>query len=349
MSDAGYYHEGNRAYQPPPAEQAYDPPAPPNDAALDGQAAYAQHKEPDSYDLRDERRGDQPPPRSRYPTSGIGRYRSYERNRALPRPNRDGRSDAEYEYFDGPPMNGVGTGAPGERPFAPEEPRPHEGNQLACYDEEKAYAEYHSAYGSEGYGPAPPAPEYGRAYDDRRHVPQQRYSEEQGARRYDSRSSHDDRDRNISRYSRHSTYDDRPRPRDRPSMPPPLRASTDIFGQGDGKRGLGAALLGGAAGAILGNEAGRGALGTLGGIAVGAIGANALEKHFEQRKEGRDMEARRRYQGSYEAGGSDPYYGSRGPSRRDHGEERSESIRDMREHRQRKRAYSSEDSWTSDE
>jgi len=44
----------------------------------------------------------------------------------------------------------------------------------------------------------------------------------------------------------------------------------------EGDRGLGSTLIGGASGAFLGNKLGGGALGTIGGLVAGAIGANAL-------------------------------------------------------------------------
>lgn len=48
-------------------------------------------------------------------------------------------------------------------------------------------------------------------------------------------------------------------------------------GQQEGDRGLGATLLGGAGGAFVGHKTAGGALGTLGGMVMGAIGANVLE------------------------------------------------------------------------
>ncbi|KAK4501721.1 hypothetical protein PRZ48_007530 [Zasmidium cellare] len=59
---------------------------------------------------------------------------------------------------------------------------------------------------------------------------------------------------------------------------------------GDGERGLGATVLGGGAGAFLGHELGHSKMATLGGIAVGAIAANAFEHHHKKKKEERRME-----------------------------------------------------------
>ncbi|KAF1345176.1 hypothetical protein BDV97DRAFT_42701 [Delphinella strobiligena] len=54
----------------------------------------------------------------------------------------------------------------------------------------------------------------------------------------------------------------------------------------EGDRGLGATLLGGAGGAFLGHKTAGGGLGTLGGMVLGAIGANVLEnKHEKDKKE----------------------------------------------------------------
>lgn len=53
-------------------------------------------------------------------------------------------------------------------------------------------------------------------------------------------------------------------------------------GAAEGDRGLGATVLGSAGGAFLGHKMGGGALGTLGGMVAGAIGANVLENHHEK-------------------------------------------------------------------
>jgi hypothetical protein len=47
-------------------------------------------------------------------------------------------------------------------------------------------------------------------------------------------------------------------------------------GAAEGDRGLGSTLIGGAGGAFLGNKLGGGALGTIGGLIAGAVGANVL-------------------------------------------------------------------------
>ena len=48
------------------------------------------------------------------------------------------------------------------------------------------------------------------------------------------------------------------------------------------EKGIGATLVGGGAGAFLGHELGGGALGTVGGMIAGAVGANALERRHER-------------------------------------------------------------------
>lgn len=59
---------------------------------------------------------------------------------------------------------------------------------------------------------------------------------------------------------------------------------------GEGERGIGATVLGGGAGAFLGHELGHSKMATLGGIAVGAIAANAFEHHHKKKKEEKRME-----------------------------------------------------------
>lgn len=52
----------------------------------------------------------------------------------------------------------------------------------------------------------------------------------------------------------------------------------------EGERGIGAAVLGGGAGAFLGHEMGHGKMATLGGLAVGAIAAEVFEHHHKKKK-----------------------------------------------------------------
>ena len=76
--------------------------------------------------------------------------------------------------------------------------------------------------------------------------------------------------------------------------------------KGNGERGLGATLVGGAGGAFLGHKLEHGALGTLGGLAVGAIAANAYEHHEKKKKEERRQE--RAFDEGYEDGEDRPHH-----------------------------------------
>jgi hypothetical protein len=80
--------------------------------------------------------------------------------------------------------------------------------------------------------------------------------------------------------------------------------------QGEGERGLGATVLGGGAGAFLGHKMGHGALGTIGGLAIGAIAANALEHHEKKKHEERREE--RAFDSGYEDGDEHHRHYSRG-------------------------------------
>lgn len=90
---------------------------------------------------------------------------------------------------------------------------------------------------------------------------------------------------------------------DQYGQPPPYDERS--FGapeqQGHSKeRGLGATVLGGAGGAFLGHEMGHGKMATLGGLAVGAIAANAFEHHHEKKK--RERQREHAYERGYERG-----------------------------------------------
>jgi len=215
------------------------------------------------------------------------------------------------------------------------------------YDEEKAYAEYTDAYGppppiqeyQDRRPPQPPLPpsDFDKRYDDRL-----RYSErererdrdrDREQRRRDPRPPRDDRDRHPS---------DRMPPDDRLSRrhsPPKGGRGKDILRQGDGERGLGATLLGGAAGAFLGEQTDKGALGTVGGAVVGAIAATAGEKHLDKLKEakGREKDARRRYEeGERSSERTRPYRGG-GRGGRGEVDARDSMPERMRDDRRRRR------------
>ena len=85
-------------------------------------------------------------------------------------------------------------------------------------------------------------------------------------------------------------------PQNRSGSAPPLDGQQGA----DGERGIGATLLGGAGGAFLGHKMEHGALGTLGGLAIGAIAANAFEHHEKKKKE--EHREERSYDEGYERG-----------------------------------------------
>ncbi|KAK3114741.1 hypothetical protein LTR53_006626 [Teratosphaeriaceae sp. CCFEE 6253] len=200
--------------------------------------------------------------------------------------------------------------------------RVNEPQALTPFDEEKAWAQYNDGYGPpEGYGnqgrrPPPPASSTvmsDRTYDDRDRDRDRRYDDRD--RRHDDggRSRYDDRDdrRRVNQRSRYDDddeddyYRDRERDRDRRShdRPPPSirseddyslrkhrsptekKTGKDFLGQSDSERGLGATLLGGAAGAFLGDQADKGILGTVGGAVLGALAAKAGEKQIDKRQQ----------------------------------------------------------------
>jgi hypothetical protein len=165
----------------------------------------------------------------------------------------------------------------------------HPPNQLAPYDEEKAFAEWNRAYGpgtaydaaTNAPAPAPaPAPQTTRR-------PARRRSLEERRRRYEDDIDYDD---DIS-------LDRRPPPRRRrrPHRHDSMHSVSDYPSKPEVKD-LGPTLMASAAGAFLGRKmVSKGALGIVGGAIAGALGANAGE-HLDERKRRRDAkreEARR--------------------------------------------------------
>ena len=228
---------------------------------------------------------------------------SYDPHNFPPPPREEYR---DYDYDDGPPPpsgNGRGYdkaprseyGAPpsnydSERPYAPSDPRPNEGNAVAPYDEEKAEAEWRRGYDEDRrYNAAPPPPpsDYDSRWGDRRRDDRERrgHDDRWDDRRYDDRRYDDETDRRS-----YYDYDDRRRDsdqrRDGRYREPrsPTKGGKDVFGGKEGERGLGAQILGGAAGGLVGHEMGGGILETLGGVVVGAVGAKVLENQLETRK-----------------------------------------------------------------
>ncbi|KAI0015013.1 hypothetical protein F4780DRAFT_784558 [Xylariomycetidae sp. FL0641] len=102
-------------------------------------------------------------------------------------------------------------------------------------------------------------------------------------------SAHSDAGRIPPPYPDDRDYerDDKPLPRPRSADPYSSRRrnSLDDEERGeDGERGLGATLIGGGAGGVLGHKMGKGKLGTLLGSAVGAVAANIIEHKLEERR-----------------------------------------------------------------
>lgn len=191
-------------------------------------------------------------------------------------------------------------------------------NQLAPYDEEKAFAEWNRVYGPESaYAasnaptPAPvpvPAPQPARRHARRRSL-------ESSRRHYDDdMDSYDDR-----------SIDRRPRPRrHRPRRHDSTHSVSDYQGKPETKD-LAPTLMASAAGAFLGRKmVSKGALGIVGGAIAGALGANAGE-HFDERK--RRKESQLRNEGRRES--EDRYYRERDEDRyyREREEDRRRSRR----------------------
>ncbi|RMY68055.1 hypothetical protein D0863_07373 [Hortaea werneckii] len=209
--------------------------------------------------------------------------------------------------------------------------------QLTPYDEEKAYAEYTNAYGHPNYGhhnyghpraPPPPMSHYS-APRPRRRSDWDREEEEEERRRYEESM----RRRHASPPpSTSAAYDSSENLSTRTSLPPSRSSVSrrrssdkklsrkDAFLQGSGDRGFGATLLGGAAGAFLGDHIGdkkkgdKTFLKTIGGALVGAIGANAIERQVDKRE--REKQRRERGEVGYGRNDSyeDLYRGARDPS-----------------------------------
>lgn len=175
-------------------------------------------------------------------------------------------------------------------------PRPDSFNQMAPYDDNKAYAQEQDAWQQDhqqrAYTQNRPPPSavaagYGRggrrsedSYNDRYYDDDSEYDDDDDRRRR-TRRSYQDR-RRIRRYSNDDSITEKALryPSD------PKKGGRDFFGASEGERGLGANLAGLAAGGFLGNKFGKGgAISTLGGAVVGAIAAQAAERQYAKRKE----------------------------------------------------------------
>ncbi|GAM86271.1 hypothetical protein ANO11243_042830 [Dothideomycetidae sp. 11243] len=145
-------------------------------------------------------------------------------------------------------------------------PVPSFSNQIAPFSDEKAQSHY--PYGS---GPIPQhdyARDYGNDYQG--HAPQHRAERGHDHDRElsDSKSSADEaRGHKDRKHGAHKSDD---------------KHGRGLRGLTDEQRSLGASMLGGAGGALIGHKLG-GTLGAIGGILVGAIGATKLEEKREER------------------------------------------------------------------
>lgn len=234
------------------------------------------------------------------------------------RDQRDQRGNG-YGYSSPPPANRDGYPDRGfseriysDRPYAPFEPGAHAGNMISPYDEAKAdagwrdYDELQRAYTHENIPPS----EYSRRappHDDRYYDDLDGRYDDRDSRYHDrdyDRSYERDCDRRRRRRSRrNSEADFREKTLGYPSDP--KKGGRDLFGGSEGERGVGAKLLGGAAGALLGHKFADGALGTVGGAVLGAIASGAAERHYEKRK-GEKVYKRRSLDDSYTPAGPYP-------------------------------------------
>jgi len=165
-------------------------------------------------------------------------------------------------------------------------------NQLAPYDEEKAYAEWCRAYGPEPAASTfSPTPSHSQ-------VPAPTPVPAPSARRYSRQTSVDERRRYYDDDDVEPYYEDRsverrsaPRRRRRRDS---SHSVTDYASKPESNnvKDLGPTLLSSAAGAFLGRKlVGKGALGMVGGAIAGAIGANAGEQ-LDARKRRRQQQQR---------------------------------------------------------
>ncbi|EMC96473.1 hypothetical protein BAUCODRAFT_33832 [Baudoinia panamericana UAMH 10762] len=302
----------------------------------------------------------QPPNTSyRHPDPKIGghgdrgpAYDQYEREEPPRRAKPTKEAGYDANYFPPPPRSEYGSagGRENERPYAQSERGPDDGQALTPYDEEKAWAQYNDAYGpppqesdARRSQPPPSVDSYDRHTEDRHWDERSRYDDRERRRRSRPRYEEDEYDHDRRRDPRPlpPPEDDR---RSRKQRSPPKQRGKDFLGSGDGDRGLGATLLGGAAGAFLGDQADRGLLGTMGGAVLGAVAARAGEKQLTKHQDEKSVHVRRKDRGEY----ADPYHDSRDHSR---GGSRVDEFRPRREPppRNRRRRDDETDSYYTDE
>lgn len=110
----------------------------------------------------------------------------------------------------------------------------------------------------------------------------ERNERERERRYFEERERQRERSRERERRRRRDEDSLREKALGRPSDP--KKGGRDVFGSSEGERGLAAKLAGGAGGAWIAHEVTDNVLGTLGGLVVGAIAANTLEKQHEKRQ-----------------------------------------------------------------
>lgn len=318
-----------------------------------------------------------PRPHDDHPLPPSNGGHSYDLNHFPPQPQKEpvgGRypeddhiDERGYSYVGGPREFG---GYERDRRYAPSEPRPHDGNALAPYNQEKAYAEYADAYGTPdyGFGSDPPLRrgnynDSGSQYDNRRRVdgrdPYDDYDDRRRSHHHESRrnNTYPPLSPAQSDYYDDYNYPREPSSRKRDSIAKNHSSGKDILRGGDGDRGLGATLLGGAAGAFLGDQADKGILGTVGGAVLGAVAAGALDRQVGKREQSKGL--RKKHEGEPKGDRSDDImYGTRGnlsglPPPRDRDRRERAEFRPTREGKRAgghgRGQASSNDSYTSDD
>ncbi|CAK4032126.1 Hypothetical predicted protein [Lecanosticta acicola] len=179
---------------------------------------------------------------------------------------------------------------------------------LTPYDDEKAEAEWRRGV-EEAYARQPPPREPPpNDYEERRAELEARERERevqmQKQREYElERQRQIERDRYYDEIERERELDrqyerERRRRREEEMMmrekalrypSDPKKGGRDFFGSSEGERGVAAELAGGAGGAWIGHEISDSAMGTVGGLVVGALAAKVLEKQYQSRKNKKEM------------------------------------------------------------